>query len=208
MNARVETYSGATNLLGAATFLQGSVLAELRLEPGYLGGMASIDESGGVLGLISLWDDAAALKASDHTARGLRDALVRLGAGDATVEGFAQVRSEVGHPPPEAGCPVRFLRFRLGPSRRDESIDFLASDVLPSIAAARGFRAVRTFTDVGAGQGLTVIILSDEDAVSVSEADFLQRRADHAAHGIRFISSTQRRVVLVDRHQPSPLRRA
>jgi heme-degrading monooxygenase HmoA len=199
MNARVETYSGVGNLADASTYLQGNVLPQRHREPGYIGGMASIDEGGGTLGVISLWDDTAAIEASDRSAAASRDRLIRLSGGNATVEVFGQVVSKIGDPPPQAGCPVRFLRFRLQSAGADESTDLITSDILPAIARSPGFRAVRLFTDTGSEQGLLVIIVSDEDAARTSEADFEARRADDAARGISFESISRRRVLLVDR---------
>jgi heme-degrading monooxygenase HmoA len=199
MNARVETYSGVSNLTDASTYLQSNVLSQLHREPGYKGGMASIDEGGATLGVISLWDNTAAIEASDLSAAALRDGLIRLSGGDASVEAFGQVVSMIGDPPPQAGCPVRFLRFRRQPAGADESTNFVTSDVLPAIARSPGFRAARLFTDKGGEQGLLVIIVSDEDAARTSEADFEARRADDAAHGINFESFSRRRVLLVDR---------
>jgi hypothetical protein len=102
MNARVETYSGITNPTDASTYLQRRCSRSCTPDrvPGCNG---EHDERAGVLGLISLWDDTAALDASDHTAAGSRDALVRAVGTDATVEVFTDVVSEIGDPPP-AGC--------------------------------------------------------------------------------------------------------
>jgi hypothetical protein len=199
VHGRVDTLQGATNLADGRAYLTADVLPLLRRQSGYRGGMASIDESAGVPGLISLWEDGTALEASERAAAGSRSGLVRLAGGDVTVETFDQVVSDIGRPPPEAGCLVRFVQFRLDPSLVGQTAAFFESDIRPAISMSPGFRAVRNFTDASTGRGLTAIIVSDAEGLTAAEAGFEARRESDEAHGIRFGEIADRKVLLVDR---------
>ena len=199
MHGRVNTVRGATALADGIPYLDEYVLPLLHRQPGYRGGMASIDESSGVFGLITLWEDATALEASERAAAAARSEVQRLMGGAVTVATFDQVVSAIGHPPPAAGCLVRFVSFRLDPARLGESGAFFESDILPAIRRSPGFRGVRNFIDSTTGRGLTATIVSDDDALTAAAAGFEARRDTDEARGISYGEIAHRKVLQIGR---------
>jgi hypothetical protein len=175
------------------------VLALLRQQAGYRGGMTSVDRAGAVVGLITLWEDKNALEASERIVAESRAEAVRMIGGDQTVETFEQVVGEIGNPPPAEGCLVRLVSFQMDPARVDENVTFFNGEVLPAIKGSPAFRAVRHLIDRASGRGLTAMIVSDDDALRAAEVGFEARREKDEAHGIRFEEITHRDVVFVDK---------
>jgi hypothetical protein len=184
MHVRVNTVLG-TSPDNGITYLHEKVLPLLHRQVGYRGGMTSVDRAGAVVGLITLWEDKNALETSEDVVADSRAEAVRMIGGDVTVETFEQVVGEIGHPPPTEGCLVRFVSFQIDPAQVDENIAFFKGEDLPTIKESDGFRAVRHLIDRTTGQGLTTIIVSDEDALRAAEVGFEARREKDEAHGIQ-----------------------
>ena len=59
MHTRLLTFTDAKNIDGGVDFLRQKVVPILNEQKGYRGVSASADRSGGVLGILTLWETAA-----------------------------------------------------------------------------------------------------------------------------------------------------
>src|SRR5579859_59725 len=99
MFTRTVTFTGATDIDAGMRYLQDTVAPLLREQKGFRGMTASADRSGGVLGVLSLWETEADRNASETTLVKGREEGLRLIGGEMTVENFEELLVEIAEPP-------------------------------------------------------------------------------------------------------------
>ena len=82
MHTRVLTFTGAKNIDAGVDFLRQKVVPVLNDQKGYRGITASADRSGGVLGILSLWETQADREASDSALANARQESIDIVGGD------------------------------------------------------------------------------------------------------------------------------
>ena len=95
MHTRVLTFTGAKNIDGGVDFLRQKVVPILNEQKGYRGVSASADRSGGVLGILTLWETAADREASESALAKARQEGTDIIGGKLTVETFEELLAEV-----------------------------------------------------------------------------------------------------------------
>jgi len=91
MHTRVLTFTGAKNIDGGVDYLRQKVVPLLKEQKGYRGVNASADRSGGVLGILSLWETESDREASESALAKARQEGLDITGGQLTVETFEQL---------------------------------------------------------------------------------------------------------------------
>ncbi len=197
MHTRLLTFTGAKNIDGGVDFLRQKVVPLLNDQKGYRGVTASADRSGGVLGILSLWETQSDREASDSALAKVREESIDIVGGALTVETFEQLHAEVDAPP-GPGSALLVTRISMDPAKIDENVAFFKSEVLPRIKANAGFQAVRNMLNRETGHGLVGTAWANEDAMKAAAADAQSRRQEAVARGVSFGDMSYREVLFSD----------
>ena len=197
MHTRVLTFTGAKDIDGGVDFLRQKVVPLLNDQKGYRGVSASADRSGGVLGILSLWETESDADASGNALADVRQEAVGIVGGELTVETFEQLVADVTDPP-GVGSALMVTRISMDPAKIDENLAFFKSDVLPRIKASAGFQAVRNMINRKTGDGLVGASWASEDAMKAAAAEAQSRRPEGIARGVNFGDVSYREILFVD----------
>jgi heme-degrading monooxygenase HmoA len=197
MYTRVLTFTGAKNIDDGIAFVREKALPVLQEQKGYRGMSASADRAGGVLGVLSLWETEADRDASFDALAGLRQQGLDVVGGELKVESFEQLVEEMASPP-TVGSSLMVTRISMDPSKVDENLGFFKSEVLPRIAAAPGFLALRNMIDRKTGRGIVGSVWADQDAMKNAAAQAQARRDEGRARGVNFDEDSYREIVFAD----------
>jgi hypothetical protein len=184
MFARLIFVTGA-DVAAAVAFLRerASVITAQR---GFRQLAASGDRSSGNVSIISVWDSMDDLEASDGALAALREEGLGVFGGQMTVRVFEQVAFGIGETPPQPGCVLRLVTYRMDSSRIDENISWFKSELLPTMMATPGIRAVRNLVDRATGEGRVGTVYSDQATLELAGAARAQRMAAARDRGIEF----------------------
>ena len=197
MHTRVLTFTGAKNIDGGVDYLRQKVVPLLKEQKGYRGVSASADRSGGVFGILSLWETESDREASESALAKARQEGLDITGGELTVETFEQLLSEVADPP-GPGSALMVTRISMDPAKIDENLAFFKSDILPRIKANAGFQAVRNMIDRKTGHGLVGTVWANQDAMKAAAAEAQSRRQEGIARGVSFGEVTYREILFAD----------
>jgi heme-degrading monooxygenase HmoA len=197
MHARIVTYTGATSIDAGVRYLNDTAAPLLREQRGFRGVTASADRSGGVLGILSLWDTEADRDASEGTLVKARTEGQRVIGGVFTVEHFEELLAETAQPV-AVGCALLIRRVSMDPARIKENLDLFRRDVLPRITASPGFCAVRNMLSQQTGEGVVGTVWADMAAADAAAEAADARRQEAAQRGVIFGEQTKREIVFVD----------
>jgi heme-degrading monooxygenase HmoA len=197
MHTRVLTFTGATNIDGGVDFLRQKVVPLLNDQKGYRGITASADRSGGVLGILSLWETQSDREASDSALAKARQESIDIVGGELTVETFEQLLAEVDDPP-GPGSALMVTRISMDPAKIDENFAFFKSDVLPRFKANAGFQSVRNMLNRETGHGLVGTVWANQDAMKAAAAEAQARRQEAIARGVSFGDVSYREILFSD----------
>ena len=197
MHTRLLTFTDAKNIDGGVDFLRQKVVPILNEQKGYRGVSASADRSGGVLGILSLWETESDREASESALAKARQEGLDITGGQLTVETFEQLLSEVADPP-GPGSALMVTRISMDPAKIDENLAFFKSDILPRIKANAGFQAVRNMIDRKAGHGLVGTVWANQDAMKAAAAEAQSRRQEAIARGVSFGDVSYREILFAD----------
>ena len=189
MHARLTTIIG-TDVDAAVRFTEEKVAPVVSQHKGFRQLAVSGDRSRGVISMISVWDSRGDLEASDSAIANLRQEGLSEFGGQATVQVFEQVVHDIAGTPPQPGCPLRLVTYKMDPSRVDDSVAWFKSDVLPAIMATQGIRAVRNLVDRDTGEGRIGTVYSDMASMNAAEDSRAPRMAAARDRGIEFGEET------------------
>jgi heme-degrading monooxygenase HmoA len=198
MYARVLTFSGVNDIEAGIRYLQDTALPIVRSQRGFQGLNASADRSGGVLGVLSLWESEADRDASESAMGKSRDEARALLGGKLTVETFEELAVEISTPP-TVGSALMITRISMDPAKVDENIEFFKREVAPQIKASPGFQALRNMINRQTGEGAVGTAWDDEQAMRAAADAAQARRAEAAGRGITFGDISYREIVFTDR---------
>jgi heme-degrading monooxygenase HmoA len=197
MYSRVVTFTGAKNIDKGVTYVREEVLTNINAQHGFRGLTVSADRSGGVLGVLSLWDTEADRDASDSAlAKNRREGLAIIG-GEMTVENFEQLLAEISAQP-VAGAPLMVTRVSMEPTKIEENFAFFRSEILPRIKAQPGFRSLRHMMSRQTGQGIVGAVWADQESMKSAAAEAQSRRQEGIDRGVRFGDVSYREIVFAD----------
>jgi len=197
MYVRIVTYTGATSIDAGVRYLNDTAAPLLREQRGFRGVAASADRSGGVLGIMSLWDTEADRDASEGTLVKARAEGQRVIGGGFTVEHFEELLAVTARPP-AVGCALLMRRVSMDPAKIEENLRFFRRDVLPRIAASPGFCAVRNMLSRQTGEGVVGTVWADMAAADAAAAASDARRPEAAQSGVIFGEQSKREIVFID----------
>jgi len=163
MYARVVMLTGVSDIEAAVDYLKETALPVVQSQRGYKGVSAAADRSGGLLGVLSLWETAADRDASESALAKVRqDALNNL-ASDMTVETLDQLAVHINKAP-AVGCAVAVLRISMDPSRVAENAEYFNQEVRPRVSQLAGLRSIRQLVNPSTGEGMVSSIWDDEQS--------------------------------------------
>lgn len=197
MFTRVVTFTGATDIDAGVRLLQGNVAPLLGQQKGFRGVFASADRSGGVLGVLSLWETEADRDASEATMANARGEGLRAVGGEMTVETFEELLWEIEQPP-KVGCSLLLRRFSMDPAKAEENIGFFRQEVLPELKAQAGFCAVRNMVNRQTGEGMAGTVWADRACMDAAAEAAEGRRERAAQRGVTFGEQGKREIVFID----------
>jgi heme-degrading monooxygenase HmoA len=197
MFTRTVTFTGATDFDAGLRYLQNTVAPLLREQKGFRGVTASADRSGGVLGVLSLWETEADRDASESTLVKAREEGQRVIGGDITVEHFEELLVEIGKPP-VAGCSLLVRRLSMDPAKIEENLGFFRREVLPQIKANPGFCAVRNMINRQTGEGMVGTVWADRASMDAAAEAGEARRQLAAERGVSLGEQSKREIIFVD----------
>ncbi|HVM65649.1 MAG TPA: hypothetical protein VMU14_12370 [Acidimicrobiales bacterium] len=184
---QVDTLVGAGDIDGRVAHARDVVLPALRGQDGFAGMTIAGDRVTGGLVVHTLW-------AREEDLRAGRVAPLWDGARTEVLE---QVVAATAAGPPAPGCAVRDRDVHVRPDSADGNIAFFASDVVPRMQSAPGFRAVRFLLDRRTGRGSIRVVWSDEAALHAGNAALEQGRQEaSASHGVEFGDTYVRELLL------------
>jgi heme-degrading monooxygenase HmoA len=197
MHTRVLTFTGAKNIDDGVAFVRDNAVPVLQEQKGYRGVTASADRDGGVLGVLTVWETEADREASFGPLAEIRQQGLDVVGGELKVESFEELVVEMASPPP-VGSALMVTRISMDPAKVDENLGFFKSEVLPRIAAAPGFRALRNMMDRKTGRGLVGSAWADHDAMKNAAAQAHASRDEGRARGVNFDEDSYREIVFAD----------
>ncbi len=187
MHTRLLTFTGAKNIDGGVEFLRQKVVPILNEQEGYRGITASADRSGGVLGILSLWDGRPGLAKA-------RQEFLDLVGGELSVETFEQLLAETNEAP-RPGSSLMVTRIGMDPATIDENVAFYRSEILPRIRANAAFQAVRSMINRKTGQGLVGTVWANPDAMKAAAKEAQSRRQEAIARGVSLGDVSYREIL-------------
>lgn len=197
MFTRIVTFTGATDIDAGVRYLQNTAAPLLRNQKGFRGVTASADRSGGVLGVLSLWDTEANREASDSALDKAREEAQRIIGGRVTVELFEELGVETAEPP-TVGCSLLVRPISMDPAKVEENLDFFRREVLPQIKAAPGFRAMRQMINRQTGEGMVGTVWADRAAMDAAVEAAEARRPVAAQRRVIFGEQSRREIVFAE----------
>ncbi len=197
MFTRTVTFTGATDIDAGVRYLRDTVAPLLREQKGFRGMTASADRSGGVLGVLSLWETEAERDASDRALVMAREEGLRLIGGEMTVENFEELLVEIAKPP-VVGCSLLLRRISMDPAEVEENLGFFQREVLPQIKANSGFCAVRNMINRQTGAGMVGTVWADEASMDAAAEAGEARRQQAAQRRVTFGEQRKREIVFLD----------
>ena len=196
MFTRVVQFSEAKDIDGGVAFVRDSVTSVLRQQKGFRGVTASADRSGGVFGVLTLWETEADREASESAMEKVRAEGGKIIGGQMTVEYYEeQVVKMVS--PPEAGASLLIRRVSMDPAKIDENLEFFKTTVLPQIEASPGFLAVRNMINRSTGDGVVGTIWADVPSMDAAAETAKQRQAQ-AEGRVTFGEQSKRELLFVE----------
>jgi heme-degrading monooxygenase HmoA len=197
MFTRTVTFTGATDIDAGVRYLHDTVTPLLREQKGFRGVTASADRSGGVLGVLSLWETEADRDASESTLVKAREEGRQVIGGNITVKNFEELLVEIAEPP-VVGCSLLLRRISMDPAKVEENLGFFEREVLPRIKANPGFCAVRNMINRQTGEGMVGTIWADKASMDAAAEAGEARRQQAAQRGVTFGEQSKREIVFVD----------
>ena len=196
MFTRVVQFTGAKDIEGGVAFVRDTVAPVLRQQKGFRGVTASADRSGGVVGVLTVWETEADRDASESAVLKVRDEGAKIIGGEMTVELYEEMVVEmVG--PPRQGARLLIRRISMDPAKIDENLAFFKETVLPQIRESAGFLAVRNMINRSTGNGIVGTVWADAASMDAA-AKAAQERQAQAEGRVSFGEQSKREVLFVD----------
>lgn len=196
MFSRVVNFTGAKDIDGGIRYISETVAPVLRQQKGFRGTTASVDRSGGVLGVLSLWDSEADRDASESALAKTREEGQKIIGGQMSVEVFEEALFEATAPP-AVGSSLLIRRISMDPAKVDDNLEFFKREVLPQIKANPGLLAVRQMINRDTGDAIVGTVWADEASMRAAAED-AARRQQAAAGRVTFGEQSKREIVFID----------
>ena len=200
MHARIIRTTGIEHLDAGLQVLQERALPIVRRQPGYVSLSCSVDPETAAGVVVTMWDDAAHLAASDLAMGSARSEVVEaLGAATVAMHTYEVA---VGHETARHGIApggwVRAVRLLADPASVDAALHRFCRDTLPEVEAESGFRGAFVFVDRASGE-VVVSTAWDSRADLDAGEEAARRRVDAVvAGGARLVDVAHRQLMLVD----------
>ncbi|MDT4939595.1 MAG: hypothetical protein QOG80_3266 [Pseudonocardiales bacterium] len=197
MFTRVVTFTGAKDLDAGVVFVRDQVMPVMGQQHGFRGLTVSVDRSGAVLGVLSLWDSEADRAASESALAKTREEAQTVIGGTMAIESFEELVFDVVAAP-VVGSSLLVRRVSMDPAKVDENAAFFTREVLPQIKANPGFRSARNMINRQTGEGLVGTVWADNDTMEAAAEAAEARREQAARQGVNLGEQSRREIVYVE----------
>ena len=196
MFTRVVQFNGARDIDAGVAFVRDTVTPVLRQQKGFRGVTASVDRSGGVIGVLTIWETEADRDASESALSKVRSEGAKIIGGEMTVETYEEMVLEMVGPPRD-GAALLIRRVSMDPAKIDDNLEFFKETVLPQIKASAGFLAVRNMINRSTGEGIVGTVWADAASMDAA-AQAAQQRQAQAAGRVSFGEQSKREVLFIE----------
>src|SRR5947209_9614917 len=117
---RVVTFEDAEHIDAGVAYLRETVVPLLRQQNGYAGATASADREGRLLGVLTSWQTAADLDASESALAKVREESADITGGRLRVDRFEQTVMELTGPPPGVGAALLVRQVSMSPDKVED----------------------------------------------------------------------------------------
>jgi heme-degrading monooxygenase HmoA len=184
MHARVTTFRGASDIETVLTFLRDHAMPQMQQQQGFRGLSAAGDRAGGVLRVLSRWDNLANLEASEEVAERLRGDAAGLVGGEIDIERYEQAVWKATAARATPGAVLHVLNITIDSNRIDGDIDFLRQTLGADIGDQPGFLSVGHLINRTTGGGAVSSVWEDQDSLAASLTQSAGRDAMARDRGI------------------------
>ncbi|HET7309815.1 MAG TPA: hypothetical protein VFJ17_00655 [Mycobacteriales bacterium] len=195
MFTRVVQFAGAKDIDAGVAFVRDTVIPVLRQQNGFRGATASADRSGGVFGVLTLWETEADRDASESALLKVREEGAKVIGGQMSVETFEEMVLEAVAPPKE-GASLLIRRVSMDPAKIDENLAFFKETVLPQIKESPGFIGARNMINRSTGDGIVGTVWADAASMDAA-AEAAKQRQGQAEGRVSFGEQSKREVLFI-----------
>jgi heme-degrading monooxygenase HmoA len=196
MFARIVTFAGATDIDAGLAYIRDEAAPVLRQQNGFRAVTASVDRTGGLLAVMSLWETAADRDASDSAMEKSRDEAQQIVGGRMNVELYEETVVEVVGQP-VVGNALLVRRLSMDPGRIADNIEYFTSQVVPDIKAEPGFIGIRQQVNRETGDAIVGTVWQDTASMQAA-AENASRRQAAAAGRVTFLEQSQREIAFIE----------
>jgi hypothetical protein len=169
-------------------------MPQMQQQQGFRGLSAAGDRAGGVLRVLSRWDNLANLEASEDVANSLPDDAAGVVAGEVNIERFEQAVWYATNTRATPGAVLHVRNIAIDSDRIDDDIDFLRQALGEDMRGRPGFLSVGHLINRTTGAGAVSSVWEDQDSLAASLTQ--SRESDAVAHA-RGIELGEARVLQV-----------
>ena len=196
MHSRYITIREAKDIDAGIEFLREFIPIHTA-QPGFNGVTVTADREGGLLGLATHWATHHDLDASYCVLSEARNEQLRVTGGVMTVETF-EVTTDAIARSPAPGNPVIVTRVSMDPSGVDFQITRFERELMPAIAARRGFSCSRLMANRTAGSLVLGVVWQDASALKKHMEAVKSEREIAEAQGVRIDEVSAREILLIN----------
>jgi heme-degrading monooxygenase HmoA len=152
-----------------ARHVKDEILPMVQEQPGNRGLAMGVDREGGQCSIVSFWDDAGSMRATESRVSKLRDDLRESHGADVKDVTEAEVLARHVSVPPEPGCWNRVSTLDLAPADIDAAVETFHASTLPALEAMDGFCAAMLCAARERGRAVAVTTWRDQEALRASD---------------------------------------
>jgi quinol monooxygenase YgiN/predicted ester cyclase len=181
MHVRMNMLAGDPGLIGDATrYLETTVRPTVESQHGSRGLAVLANTELGTCVVVSYWDSADAMAASEQAVQVPRKEITELVKGTVTVEHY-EVPVFMRRSRPVSGAGVRMVRLDADPARVDQAIEEFRNSAISELMKVPGLCSAQLMADRRAGRCIVVLAFENAEALAASRSHGAQMRARIAA---------------------------
>jgi heme-degrading monooxygenase HmoA len=193
---RQLTIKGAEDIDAGLAYLRAFVPV-FSEQHGFRGVSVSADRDGGIFGVTSQWASEEALEKSECVLSEARSECHKVTGGEMTVEKFELTTDAIARVP-VPGNPVLVARVSMDPACIDGQISRFEREILPAIAAQRGFSCLRLMANRREGRCVLGTVWQNAHALARYMDSMVEQRDFALMLGVQIDEISPREILLIE----------